>query len=69
MEVSKQQNPTNSVLLEIPLIFGIRAACRNFIFNLQMELKQNKSSSFHLIQNDDQDLNLAPSKPWKAYWL
>ena len=54
MEASKLQNPTNTVLLEIPLIFGIRAACRNLIFNLQMELKQNKSSSFHLIQNDDQ---------------
>lgn len=63
MEASKLQNPTKSVLLEIPLIFGIRAACRNFIFNLQMELKQNKSSSFHLIQNDDQVLNLMSEEP------
>lgn len=63
VEVSQLQNPTNSALLEIPLVFGIRAACRNFIFNLQMELKQKKTSSFHLIQSDDQDLNLLPSKP------
>jgi signal transduction histidine kinase len=63
MEANQRQNPTNSVLLEIPLIFGIRAACRNFTFNLQMELQQNKSSSFHLIQNDDQGLHLMSKTP------
>lgn len=57
-EVSKIRDLTNNIAKELPVIFGIQAACNDFIFNLQTELMLNKSTSVCTIQNDDQDFDL-----------
>lgn len=58
VEASDKQNVLLRGLSELPLIFGIRAACSDLVFNLQMELQQNEFSSFHLIQGDDQGIEV-----------
>ena len=61
---SQQQDFLTTAPPDISWMFGIRAASDDFVFNLKLELDldQNKLSSFHCIQNEDQDfdLNLMP---------